>query len=246
MPNTADSARTDASAAARPRGVPAPGGREPAAEPVREPTVERFGKTVRWFHGTFALSFLCLAATGGLLALRNPLGLGPAIAERTLLVHEASAVFLLIVPAVVVLSGDTRDFFHELSFLFRWSREDLRWLALQPLSSFRSIELPPADKLNAGQKVNGLAMASLTLALVASGALLYLWPGALLPLAIHVFCFLVWIPLIIGHLFLALVLPGTRPALRGMLTGRVPRDWARHHHPRWVEELEAGEGPPRS
>jgi formate dehydrogenase subunit gamma len=200
--------------------------------------VERFGKTVRWFHWTFALSFVCLAATGALLVLRSPLGIGAVVGRRILVLHEIAAVCLIVLPTVVVLSGDTRDFFRELGGLLRWSRDDLRWLALQPLSFVRRIELPPMGKLNAGQKVNGLVMGGLTAALVASGVALWLRPGSLLPLAIHIACFLLWIPLFAGHLSLALILPGTRPALRGMVTGRVPREWARHHHPRWVETLE--------
>jgi len=207
-------------------------------------TVVRFGKTVRWFHGTFALGFVCLAVTGGLLAFRSVLGVGPAVAGRILLVHEGAAVWLLVVPAVVVLSGDTRDFLREIGELLRWSRDDLRWLALQPLAFVRRAPLPPAGKLNAGQKVNGLAMALLTVILVASGAALWLHPGALLPLVVHVAAFLFWIPLFLGHLALAIVLPGTRPALRGMITGDVPREWARHHHPRWIEALEPPDGPP--
>jgi len=218
-------------------------GAEPASARADD-TVERFGKTVRWFHWTFALAFVFLAATGGLLALRTPLGLGPVLARRILTAHEAAAVWLVVVPAVVVLSGSTREFFRELAPLVRWSLDDLRWLALQPVAFARATPLPPAGKLNAGQKVNALAMAALTLALVASGTVLYLRPGALAPLAIHVFCLLAWLPLFAGHLSLALVIPSTRPALRGMLTGRVPREWARHHHPRWIEELEAREGAP--
>ena len=42
-----------------------------------------------------------------------------------------------------------------------------------------------------------------------------------------------------GHVFLALVFPPTRPALRGMLTGWVDRTWAQRHHPEWVMEVEA-------
>ena len=218
----------------------------PAARASADETVERFGKTVRWFHWTFALAFVFLAATGGLLALRTPLGLAPALARRILTAHEAAAVWLAVVPAVVVLSGNTREFFHGLSPLVRWSLDDLRWLALQPFAFVKTITLPPAGKLNAGQKVNALAMSGLTVALAASGTVLYLRPGALAPLAVHVFCFLAWLPLFAGHLGLALVVPSTRPALRGMLTGRVSREWARHHHPRWIEDLEAREGAPPS
>ncbi len=38
---------------------------------------------------------------------------------------------------------------------------------------------------------------------------------------------------IAGHIFLAAVHPSTRHALTGMLDGRVAREWAATHHPRW-------------
>jgi formate dehydrogenase subunit gamma len=49
-----------------------------------------------------------------------------------------------------------------------------------------------------------------------------------------------------GHVFLALVFPPTRPALRGMLTGWVDRTWARRHYPAWVAELDGQSGASRS
>lgn len=236
---------------AGPTTAAAPSATPSATREAAPATIERFGKTVRWFHWTFALSFVSLAATGALLVLRNPLGIGAVTGHRILTLHEIAAVCLVVLPTVVVLSGDTRDFFREIGGLLRWSRDDLRWLALQPLAFLPRVELPPMGKLNAGQKVNGLVMAGLSGALVASGVVLWLRPGSLLPLAIHIACFVLWIPLFAGHLSLALIVPGTRPALRGMITGRVPREWARHHHPRWVEALEppsagAVESPPGS
>jgi cytochrome b subunit of formate dehydrogenase len=39
-------------------------------------------------------------------------------------------------------------------------------------------------------------------------------------------------------MFMAIVNPQTRPALRGMTLGSVDRDWAAHHHPRWVEQMD--------
>jgi formate dehydrogenase subunit gamma len=39
--------------------------------------------------------------------------------------------------------------------------------------------------------------------------------------------------LVLGHLYLALVHPRTRPALRGMVRGSVGIDWARDHHSKW-------------
>ena len=47
-----------------------------------------------------------------------------------------------------------------------------------------------------------------------------------------------WIPAFAGHFFLAVVHPGTRPALRGMVLGTVDREWAAHHHAAWVAGLD--------
>ena len=47
--------------------------------------------------------------------------------------------------------------------------------------------------------------------------------------------------LIIAHIFMAVVNPSTRHALRGMTLGTVNRDWAEHHFPRWVAETDRAE-----
>ena len=41
--------------------------------------------------------------------------------------------------------------------------------------------------------------------------------------------------LLTGHLYLSLIHPATRHSLRGMTVGSVDEDWARWHHPRWVD-----------
>jgi formate dehydrogenase subunit gamma len=42
-----------------------------------------------------------------------------------------------------------------------------------------------------------------------------------------------------GHLYLAVLHPATRHALRGMTLGDVDEDWARRHHSKWVEPAPA-------
>jgi formate dehydrogenase subunit gamma len=200
--------------------------------------VDRFCKTTRWFHWTFVASFLTLAATGGLLALRDPLGLQAVAREDLASLHRAAAVALATLPVVVLLSGSTGVTLCDLGETLRWTRDDLRWLALQPAAALGRAVLPPAGKLNAGQKLNALATAGLAIGLGASGTWLWVRPGALLPWFAHVALFLLWIPAIAGHFFLAALNPSTRPALRGMVLGSVDRDWAAHHHAAWLAGLE--------
>jgi hypothetical protein len=40
--------------------------------------------------------------------------------------------------------------------------------------------------------------------------------------------------LLAGHLYLSLIHPATRHALRGIMRGTVDAEWARRHHPPWV------------
>jgi len=47
---------------------------------------------------------------------------------------------------------------------------------------------------------------------------------------------LISVGLVSGHLYLALIHPATRHALRGMTLGDVREDWAREHHSKWLED----------
>ena len=42
--------------------------------------------------------------------------------------------------------------------------------------------------------------------------------------------------LLIGHLYLAVIHPATRHALRGITVGSVSEDWAARHHAKWKPE----------
>jgi cytochrome b subunit of formate dehydrogenase len=90
-----------------------------------------------------------------------------------------------------------------------------------------------------------LAMA-LGLGLAATGLWLWRRPGALVPWLVHLALFTAWLPAFAGHFYLAVLNPGTRHALRAMFVGDVDLDWARHHHPRWVDATERGDEPVRA
>jgi formate dehydrogenase subunit gamma len=203
--------------------------------------VTRFCRTTRWFHWTFALSFLSLAASGSLLLARTQLGLSPASAAKLLEIHELTAVVFLTAPWLIGLSGDRRAWLADLAETARIGRDDLAWLVLQPRALLGHATLPPQHKLNTGQKLNALAVAAISGAMIVTGIHLWLEPGAFLALVVHVGGFLAWLPAFAVHLFMAVVNPSTRHALRGMTLGEVDRAWAAHHHPLWLESVERPE-----
>ena len=47
---------------------------------------------------------------------------------------------------------------------------------------------------------------------------------------------LISVGLVSGHLYLSLIHPATRHALRGMTLGEVREDWAREHHSKWLDD----------
>jgi formate dehydrogenase subunit gamma len=197
--------------------------------------IERFCKTTRWLHWSFVLPFLGLAGTGATLALRETLALADETSRTLVRVHEGIALFWLIAPPLVLLSGQTRAALADLAAPFRITRDDLRWLALQPLAALGRAELPPAGKLNGGQKLNALLVMGIATGLALTGIWLWRRPGALLPWLGHLALFAIWLPSFLGHFYLAVLNPGTRHALRAMFVGDVDLDWARHHHPLWVD-----------
>jgi formate dehydrogenase subunit gamma len=206
--------------------------------------VARFCRTTRWFHWTFALSFLCLAASGALLLGRSELGFAADDVARLVEIHKITAIVFMTAPWLIGLSGDRRAWLRDLSETARFRRDDLIWLVRQPLAMLGKAELPAQDKLNAGQKLNALAVASISGAMIVTGLHLWREPGSILALVVHVSGFLLWIPAFGVHIFMALLNPDTRPALRAMIRGDVDREWAAQHHARWLASIERDEAKP--
>jgi len=205
---------------------------------VSRTRVPRFCRTTRWFHWTFALSFCSLAASGTLLLCRAELSIEGADVATLIEFHKITAIVFLTAPWLIGLSGDRRAWLRDLSEAARFSRDDLVWLARQPLAMLGKAELPAQYKLNAGQKLNALAVAGISGAMIVTGLHLWREPGSFLALVVHVGGFLAWIPAFCVHIFMAVINPGTRPALRAMVRGDVDRDWAAHHHARWLASIE--------
>ena len=198
-----------------------------------ERMVERFGPTERVLHWVHAGGFLAMLATG--LVLYVP-ALSEAVARRLLVknLHLGAALVWAVAIAVVVLLGDRRRLAEDWRAVETIDADDRRWLVGRRA---------PQGRFNAGQKVNVLLTAAFALLFVVSG--LFLWLGErdhrfLLDGTgtVHETLTLLSVGLLAGHLYLALIHPSTRHALRGITLGDVQEDWAREHHRKWVEEAD--------
>jgi formate dehydrogenase subunit gamma len=203
-----------------------------ASEPA---TVPRFDGTERAVHWVHAVAFFALLATG--LALYLPV-LASMVGDRPLLkaLHLGTAGLWLTALLALAAGGDRRRLRRTRRELERFTDDDLAWLRRRPARSGR---------FNAGQKIHAVLQSALAVLFVVTGALLYLgerdtalrFPGTI---PVHDACTFAALILVAGHLYLALVHEPTRPALRGMTTGRVDAAFAREHHAAWTREPDAG------
>jgi formate dehydrogenase subunit gamma len=192
--------------------------------------VRRFSRMERLLHWVNALGFFFLLVTGLILYLP---ALSVLVARRQLIqsLHFWSGVgWLGALVAVVVLGG--RRMLRTARELESFDRDDLRWLRRGKA---------PQGRFNAGQKINAALTAAFTILFGVSGLLL--WFGEqdtrlrfASTVLLHDGLMYVSLALLVGHLYLALIHPATRHALRGMTLGTVSEEWARRHHSKWTPE----------
>lgn len=193
--------------------------------------IQRFGRTERALHWVHATGFFAMLATG--LVLYLPV-LSELVARRNLVknVHIFSALGWAVAICLVVALGDRRRLAADWREIETIDRDDRRWLRGR---------IAAQGRFNAGQKLNVLLTAAFAVLFAVSG--FFLWLGErdhrfLLEGTgtVHEMLTLVSVGLLSGHLYLALIHPATRHALRGITLGDVREDWAREHHRKWVEE----------
>jgi len=154
-------------------------------------------------------------------------------------IHFDTGLAWMLAIALVVLLGDRGGLRQTLRELDAFDRDDRLWLRRIPR---------PQGRFNAGQKLNAALTASFALLFAVSGLLL--WYGErdnrfrfASTILLHDGLMYVSLVVLVGHLYLALIYPTTRHALRGMTTGSVRRDWAWQHHRKWLEREERPPGP---
>ena len=196
--------------------------------------VERFSRTERTLHWVHASAFFVLLGSGLVLYVPR---LSTAVGRRPFVkdVHVYTAVAWLGAIVLVVALGDRRRLLATLRELDAFDRDDRLWLRRIPR---------PQGRFNAGQKLNAALTAAFAVVFGVSGFLLWLgerdprWRFAS-TILVHDGLMYVSLALLVGHLYLALIYPSTRHALRGMTVGSVRRDWARAHHAKWLPPPEA-------
>jgi formate dehydrogenase subunit gamma len=194
---------------------------------MRAGYVPRFSRVERVLHWVNALGFFFLLATGLILYLPS---LSVLVSRRQLIqsLHFWAGAGWLAALALIIVLG-ARRLLATARELERFDADDLRWLR-----GGRA----PQGRFNAGQKINAALTAAFTILFGVSGLLL--WFGEqdtryrfASTVILHDGLMYISLALLAGHLYLALIHPATRHALRGMTLGDVRVEWAARHHSKW-------------
>jgi formate dehydrogenase subunit gamma len=201
---------------------------------VPPPTyVRRFSLTERLLHWVHASAFFVLLGSGLVLYLPS---LSTRVGRRPLIkdIHFWTGLSWAGAILLIVALGNRRALLRTARELERFDRDDRRFLAGNVNA--------PQGRFNAGQKVNAIITAAFAILFFTSGLLL--WYGerdTRFRLAgsayLHDTLMYLSVVIVVGHLYLSLIHPTTRHALRGMTRGSVRVDWAKAHHPKWARDL---------
>lgn len=205
--------------------------------------IRRFSRTERAAHWLLAGTFFVMFGSGACLYVPS---LASVVDRPTAKAwHLYSAIALGVGLVVLAVVGDRSSLARTVRDADRFDRDDIAWLR----GGFRRLFVrsgePPQGRLNAGQKLNTAITLGLMVVLAITGFLLwegerdttYRFAGTVL---VHDIATLLILALVCGHLYLALLHPATRHALRGITTGDVDRAWAERHHPKWARADDVG------
>jgi len=199
--------------------------------------IERFGRTERAAHWLLATTFFVMLFTG--MCLYLPVFARMLDRPTAKVWHLWSAITLGVGLLALAVVGNRRRLRRFVAEVDRFDADDLAWLKGGPRRLLDHDDAPPQGRLNAGQKLNTALSLGLMVVLAITGTLLWLgernttyrFAGTVLT---HDFASLAIAFLVMGHLYLAVLHPATRHAMRGMVHGDVDRAWAERHHAKWA------------
>ena len=219
---------------------------QPEARPALESKILRFRKSERFMHWAIAIPFLVCFTTAAILFFvynRDPRSPLRAMFSWT---HRISGICFIVFPIAAAYYGrhDFKVHFRNILCAWRWTMSDIKWLFMMGLAAISDrFSLPEQGKFNAAEKINFMVVLSSYPFFILTGLILWLTPIAFYSWLLHFALGAIATPLLVGHLFMAMINPGTREGLEGMVTGFVDRQWAKHHYRRWYRDTFEKEAP---
>jgi formate dehydrogenase subunit gamma len=208
--------------------------------------VKRFSKAFIWAHAINAFSFFALYITALPMYTEffdwlYPILGGPANAR---LLHRIFAV-TFILPTFIYLIFDAKGFKFWMKELITWKKRDIGFFS-QFIKEFFGMKakMPKQGFFNAGEKINSMLQIVTAILIVVSGFTMWFpqfFPDTLVQWGylLHNVGFGLAIAVVVGHIYLSVIAPGSTPALRGVIKGDVDVEFAKDHYRDWYDELVA-------
>jgi formate dehydrogenase subunit gamma len=196
--------------------------------------LRRFDTVERLVHWSTAIMMLTLIVTGAILYLP---ALALRIGHRGLVenIHVITGLSLL-GPLVLALAGPWgKRLWADLRRFDRWGPSDFDWF--KGMARRKGL---PRDKFNGGQKAEAAFLGAAMAAALATGVIMRFAPSSWVTWAtgatlVHDALFFAIVVAVLAHVAFALSRPDQ---LVSMITGRIPRAWAKSHAAAWLAEIE--------
>ncbi len=203
---------------------------------MKQEKYRRFTLAEVVLHLLQAIIYIALFITGVTLVLQRTIQKDWISPGALSILHRIIGIFLIFFLLQIfflsLIAPSIRILWSTIAESFKWKLSDLIWLIKAPLHFlFHRISLPPSGKFNPGQKLNILVVLSTITGMSLSGVWMLAVPGALLAWYIHITCFITGSIFFSIHLYLSLINPPTSKSITGMITGFVPLQYIREHHP---------------
>ena len=170
------------------------------------------------------------------LALLTGLGMGDESGSGPLLVaHVASVVLIGLGLVAAFVIGDREALLRSSRRLFTPDRRDIAWLREHARNPVAASSRHDWGMFNTGQKLLAWMLAASMAAVIGTGIQSWSAGGEG---GLHGAAVVLCSALLGAHIFMAVVNPSTRPALHGMVFGRVRRSWAAKHHSAWLAAID--------
>lgn len=214
----------------------------------KDKRVLRFNLMERIGHWGHAVPFTVLLITGLTLVFGkyNSLLSGSTLKFLSATHHFMGYVFTFLALAVLII-GTPRTFLSWIKSCFTWNKDDIKFVISFPKEFFGfKVALPKQGKFNAGEKINSIITMVIFLLMVITGWMM-LHPESfpkntmLIVYSLHAAGAMFGGAVLLGHIYLSLIHPGSRESIKGMTIGTVSEKFAKEHHALWYEELKQGQ-----
>lgn len=158
------------------------------------------------------------------------------------LIHRIFAVIFAAVPLIGLLYKP-KSFLGWMKEATSWRPDDIKFMMMFPFDLLGlKVNMPPQERINAGQKFNSLLFPLVGLFIGLSGVVMWFaesFPMWMVSLAypIHDLCWILGTMQLMFHMYLGSLHPGSGESFWAMFgDGKVRASWAKHHHTKWYNE----------